>query len=79
MGFIKITIFKFSFKNFSLFKVGKCKMFMFMCLNANLSQVEFKDSNLTLSKFLDCKKKNTVFYETNKQLCMLVKNNKVDL
>jgi len=69
------------FENSKLNKItfSKCKMFMFMCLNANLSDVEFKDSNLTLSKFLDCKKKNTVINETNKQLCMFIKNNKVDL
>ena len=55
----------------------KCKMFMFMCFKTNLSGVHFNNSNLTLSKFISCDKKNTVFSDNNKMLCMFKKDSKI--
>ena len=52
----------------------KCKMFMFMCYNTNFNTVLFNNSNLTLSKFLSCEKKDTIFSSNNKMLCMYEKS-----
>ena len=66
--------------NLNLLEISKiilnCKMFMFFCAQVNLDTVSFKDCNLTLSKFINCKKINTDFSGNNKILSLYQKNDK---
>ena len=47
---------------------------MFICFAVVIENVIFEFSNLTLSKFINCKKINSPFLEGNKLLCMYEKN-----
>ena len=68
--------------NRSTFESGKfinlnfqeCKMFMFFCFKIFFQEVNFKSSNLTLAKIINCEKINTSFNRNNKMLCFFEKN-----
>ena len=60
--------------NFENIKFEDCKMFMFFCYKILMNKTNYKNSNLTLAKLINCKKIESNFEESNKMLCFFEKS-----
>ena len=59
---------------FDTVKFVGCKMFMFFCLNVVMKNIYIDRSNLTLAKFINCKKIDSEITPSCKVLCIFEKD-----